>query len=468
MHRFLTLLGMLLVILLACERHHDNTGASLAFSSDTIHFDTVFTSIGSTTRELRVRNISGAAVIVDRIFLGGGNDSAFRLNVDGESTSDVHNVKIEAHDSLFIFIDAFIDPDNADSPFIVADSIIFETNGNNQKVYLLAWGQDIILVKNMTISPGSWTSKKPYLVYGRCLVDTLSSLTIEEGVRIYFHRQASLVVAGSLIVNGSLDAPVVFASDRLESVYRDVPGQWDGIMFLNTSRANRISYSEICNSVIGIKIGEPYDVAIFPDLKILNTKIYHSSVAGISAISANIQAANCIIAHCGSNCIDLQAGGDYSFIYCTIDNWWEYGFRQTPSLFVKENSDFPLLSASQLNLNFGNSVLYGNTNSELDIESLSGQYSGNYFFDHCLLKIDTITSLFWTPDRFHSTIVNKDPLFIDEFNLDFRPDTLSPLIDSGAEIYTADYPSDIRGVTRDTGEKPDIGAFERIPGDKNK
>jgi hypothetical protein len=468
MLRSLTLVSLFLIVLLSCERTLDNTAVKLVFSSDTIHFDTVFASIGSTTRELRVKNKSRATVIVNRISLGGANDSDFRLNIDGESTSEMRDVKIEAGDSLFIFVDVFVSPDNTDSPFIVADSIIFETEGNVQKVYLLAWGQDIILVNNMTIGSESWTGNKPYILYGKCMVDTLATLVIEEGVRVYFHRQASLVVAGSLTVNGSLDSPVIMASDRLESAYSDIPGQWDGIMFLNTSRGNRISYSEISNSIVGIRIGEPYDVATFPNLKVLNTRIYHSSVSGISAISANIQVANSIIAHSGSYCINLQAGGDYSFIHCTVENWWEYGFRLTPSLSVQEDSGYPLLSCTQLNLNIGNCVISGNLNSEVDIDPSSSQYSGNYYFDHCLLKIDTVTSSFWTQDRFHSTILNMDPLFLGDINLDFRPDTLSPLIDSGNEIYTVDYPSDIRGASRETGGKPDIGAFERIPGEKNK
>jgi hypothetical protein len=48
---------------------------------------------------------------------------------------------------------------------------------------------------------------------------------------------------------------------------------------------------------------------------------------------------------------------------------------------------------------------------------------------------------------------------------DFRPDTLSPLIDNGNSLYISTYPYDFRGVSRSIDGNPDIGAYERVIGE---
>jgi hypothetical protein len=94
--------------------------------------------------------------------------------------------------------------------------------------------------------------------------------------------------------------------------------------------------------------------------------------------------------------------------------------------------------------------------------------TGNYYFDYCLLKLDTLNSIFWEKDEFPKTLINRDPHFIDFNSWDLRPDTLSPLLNNGNTVYSAEYPFDIRGVSRTTDYAPDIGAFERVPGEKRK
>ena len=74
----------LIAFLFSCEKNTPSGTKGLVFSDDTIYFDTVFTTIGSTTRELRVRNSEKHRIRIDEIYLAGGNDSQFRLNIDGE------------------------------------------------------------------------------------------------------------------------------------------------------------------------------------------------------------------------------------------------------------------------------------------------------------------------------------------------------------------------------------------------
>ena len=60
----------------------------IGFSSDTVYLDTVFTTIGSSTYNLKIHNLSERNIEIGSIRLGQGSDSKFRLNVDG-----MHNRK---------------------------------------------------------------------------------------------------------------------------------------------------------------------------------------------------------------------------------------------------------------------------------------------------------------------------------------------------------------------------------------
>lgn len=458
-------LACFILVWVSCKKMSSPDSKMLLFSGDTIYFDTVFSSIGSTTKELRVINPGKENITINRIYLAGGQLSQFRLNIDGEATFEKENIEIEGGDSIFIFIDVIIDPSDASSPLAVTDSIIFITGNEIQKVQLLAWGQDIILIDDRTINTDIWHKGKPYLVYNNVMIDTSGTLNIEEGTKVYFHRNSSVIVAGKIVVNGSRNSPVLFAGDRLEKMYEDVPGQWKGIYILNTSKGNRINYSIIRNTIYGIKIGETTFSAEIPELKIFSSFIMHATVSGLSVINGNIEAANCIFAHCGKNCISLSSGGEFSFTHCTIFNRWDYGLRLTPSLYVSEKPEKPGGPINPIKLDFGNCVIYGDNASEINIVPINDNFTSNYYFDHCLIKLDTLYAPFWNKNYFPETTINRNPLFIDLNLYDFRPDTLSPLINHGSKVYSANYPVDIRGVSRISDSLPDIGAFEWIPGD---
>jgi hypothetical protein len=438
------------------------------FSEDTLYFDTVFSSVGSVTKELRIINQGKHNLTVDHVYLSGGSSSQFRLNIDGEPVNEKYNIQIESGDSIFVFVDVFVDPGNGSSPVTVNDSIIFLIGEKNQKVHLLAWGQDINLIKIKTINSETWQKGKPYVIYEKVTVDTLETLTIEEGTRIFFHRNASMVIAGSIIVRGSAESPVLFASDRLEKMFEDIPGQWKGIMILNSSKANNINHTIIRNAIYGIQLGESIFSTDVPVLKLFSSVISHSSVSGLSAINGNIEAANCIFTHCGNYCLYLGAGGDYTFTNCTLFNTWDYGLRLTPALLVTEKPEKPGVRISQMDVHLNNSAIYGDNRSELNIVPLNVIVAGNYYFDHCLLKLDTLNAAFWSKTKFPGAIINKNPLFINATMWDLRPDTLSPLLDTGSPVFSALYPSDIRGVSRTLYGNPDIGAFERVPGEHKK
>lgn len=468
MIRNLFIITFIIFVFFSCEKSKPGDGHKLIFSADTIHFDTVFTTLGTTTKELRVRNGGNGKIVINHVYLAGGSASQFRINIDGEPAWEKKEIELDAGDSLFIFIDVLIDPTNLDSPVAVEDSLVFSADNEIQQVQLLAWGQDINLMNSRVITSQIWHNWKPYVIYGNITVDTLETLFIEEGTKIYFHKNGSLTVAGNMIVNGSQEKPVLFAGDRTEEMYEDIPGQWKGINILNTSRGNSFNHAVIRNTIYGIQLGETENGTGFPDLKLFSSIISHATVSGISAINGKIESANTIISHCGSFCIRVAAGGEYLFTHCTVFNLWDYGFRISPSLYISEKAVKPGGRTTQLNLGMNNTVVYGNNSTEIEIVPLVKGKTGNYFFDHCLIRLDTINSSFWSRDKFPGVLVNKDPRFIEQSRYDFRPDTLSPLINNGNVVFITEYPTDIRGKSRNDGSDPDIGAYERIPGEVKK
>src|SRR3989304_7063497 len=90
--------------ILSCKKDAIITdpSAKLEFSTDTVIFDTVFTTIGSTTHFLKVYNRNNKKIIISSIWLAGGNSSRFRMNVDGMPATYVTDIEIPKKDSLYI------------------------------------------------------------------------------------------------------------------------------------------------------------------------------------------------------------------------------------------------------------------------------------------------------------------------------------------------------------------------------
>ncbi|MEA3317446.1 MAG: hypothetical protein U9R54_05775, partial [Bacteroidota bacterium] len=248
----LAFFSIFIIVIFSCQKENFNTSgeAKLVFSTDTIMFDTIFTTIGSSTQHFTVHNPYNKSVNISSIALAGSSSSVYRLNIDGYSGTSASDIELKAKDSLYIFAEITIDPNNSNLPLVVKDSIVFTTNGNKQYVNLMAWGQDVHIINGEIVQTQTWQNDKPYLIYNSMLVDTNSVLTIESGASLYFHKNSRLYVAGTIIANGNIDEPVVFTGDRIDDQYSDIPGQWDGIWLMAGSKNNVFTYSEIKNAII--------------------------------------------------------------------------------------------------------------------------------------------------------------------------------------------------------------------------
>jgi hypothetical protein len=473
-------LGLLAVVTIhSCKKDDFNTSKdfNLSFSSDTVFFDTVFTSIGSVTKYITVHNHGKEAVKISSIRLAGGNSSFYRINIDGEPVLEANDVELRGEDSLYVFVRVTIDPDEKDNPFVVSDSIIFITNGNVQDVDLVSWGQNAHYILADTYIQGypefkivahgfeevTWKPDKPYVIYGFAVVDSNGTLSVERGTQVYFHHNSGLWIykGGRLLVNGTVDAPVFFQGDRLEPFYRDLPGQWDRIWINEGSQDNRIEYAVIRNGFIGIQ-AEVLQQKTGNKLILSNTVIENMTGLGLLSRYYDITAYNNVVSNCGQYLAALTWGGAYDFRHCTFANYWSESVRVTPSLILNNYFTDPESNvyACDLQAYFGNCILDGRNEEELEFLSDEGA-AFDYRFEHSLVRTLLDVS---DPVHYSGILVNQDSIFLDPVNNNFMPDTLSPAIDAGSPSVIVgsafDISRDILEVSRITD--PDAGAYEFV------
>ena len=196
---------------------------SLIFSKDTVYLDTVFTNIGSSTYNLKVYNNSNENILIPEIKLSNGENSYYRLNIDGiynqnnNNGKRFENIELLANDSLYVFIETTIDIgelNSSQNSFIYNDKIEFLNLNNTQKVELVTLVKDAVFIypnreeinqeyiyETLSIDFNgdgiseetnirgrflndqelNFTNEKPYVIYGYAAVNNGSELTIQKG-----------------------------------------------------------------------------------------------------------------------------------------------------------------------------------------------------------------------------------------------------------------------------------------------
>ena len=251
----------------------------LKFSVDTVLLNRVFDDISSSTQSFKIYNRSNDAITIPTIRLGRGNNSFYRLNVDGIAGKSFENIDILANDSIFVFVEATVDFSQiTDTEFFYRDSVVFDSGVNEQDVKLEALVLDVHLIRpDRTLQPDNsfvfeeivlgvdaqgetisvrgtlldanttFTNEKPYLIYGYIGVPENGTLTIDAGATLYFHDNSGIIVEkdATITVNGEFENTVLFEDDRLEPEFEDIAGQWGVIWLREGSKNNNINYAII-------------------------------------------------------------------------------------------------------------------------------------------------------------------------------------------------------------------------------
>ena len=471
------------IITYSCKKENPinpDPNLKLEFSTDTVLFDTVFTSLGSATHHLKIYNRHSDDLKISSIRLIGGESSPYRINLDGESDFEFHDKTIPANDSLFSFLRVTINPNDLNTPFIVEDALEFVTNGNTQTIKLLAWGQNAnYIVADKTINLGGvtypyhivadslettvWTNERPYVIYGWALINSYGTLRIEEGTRVYCHQGGGIFSwsDGQLIIAGTADSPVIVQGDRLESYYDDTPGQWEQILLMDgrAGADHQVSHAIIRNGTIGLNCQSSLKVTECA-LRIDNTIIENQSGYGLFSILYPVEAKNFVIANCGTANV-WAFGGDYRFVHGTIGNYWEANeHKDNIALAVynyatsgqNETFYYPF------NMELSNCIIYGNQKDEFST-TFGPDADSTFLFDHCLIKTEEFAN---ATEGFRHCIFNSDPCFSDARHNDFHiGNNASPVIGTGSPVFGNEIPFDLDGISR--FGMPDMGAYQFVP-----
>jgi len=503
MRYYLTLLLVTsLIVLSSCRKDFSTVLSSgkLTFSKDTVYLDTVFTNIGSSTYNLKVYNNSTKAISIPSVKLENGENSFYRLNVDGVPGKIFEDIEILAKDSIYIFIETTIDYNQVTNP-IYTDAIVFDSGDFMQDVKLVTLVKDAyflypskdtnglietikigidnkgeeIKVNGFYVNDNTtFTNEKPYVIYGYLAVPSTKTLIIEAGANIHFHANSGIIIDknATLIVDGTLNNNVLFEGDRLEPQFSNVPGQWGTIWLRAGSKNHSINNAIIKNASIGILM-DSIGSNTAPTLTIKNTQIYNSSNYGILGRETNIEGQNIVINNSGQSSLACTIGGTYNFIHSTFVNFWNNNLRQNPSVLINnyftysENNTQVVETRDLISANFTNCIIDGNNNIELAVDKVEGSLF-NYSFKSNLIKFNDFNNRysgipeynFEDASHYTGTILNG--------NSDFKSPSTNKFIigENSAANQKSDsqgtllVPNDILGVLRVF--PADIGAYQHI------
>ncbi len=428
------------------------------FSVDTLDMGVIFTEQPSTTHRFTVYNRASKGLSISRISLSGANAGLFRLNVDGFSGREFSDVEIRAKDSIFVFVETTLPPNERNVPVEVTASLDFLTNGVARSVTVAAQGRDVVRLRAHTIeSDTRLTAEKPYQIFDSLVVAPGVTLGIDPGAELYFHDGARMVVRGTLDARGEVGKEITMAGDRTGFVAADISfdildRQWTGIFFTSTSRDNEMDYTHVCNTWQGVTV-DGTDSAEPVKLKMVNSRLRNSGNMALEVHDADISAYGCEFAEAAAGVVLLD-GGSHVLNHCTLSNYYLFAAIGGPLLAFDNVSatDSPESTRPYTRAAIDNCILYG-IGAELSHNDLAGS---EIVLRRCLLK-----SAGSDDENFINCLWDTDPLFRtvrEDYFFDYRLKADSPAIGAADPALTApEAATDRYGLPR--GSTPALGAY---------
>ncbi|WP_426489874.1 hypothetical protein [Hymenobacter sp. 102] len=491
----LLVLSALTVLLPGCEPKEDiittDSSAKLEFAQDTVKFDTIFVSVGTVSKRLWVYNRNARAVRVAEISLQNRPGVTYSLLVNGQPTLTARDVEIRGKDSLLVLVRATVDPTPSDlKPFLVVDDLKFRTNGNEQLVKVLSYGQNAYFHDAERIGRNTtWRADKPHVIYNSVLVERGATLTIEAGARIYSHAGSFLVVQGRLLCNPAFQPAgelkpedrnfVRFQGDRREEQYQEVPGQWGGIQFDTLSRDNVVRFTEIRNSNYGLFFFNRRNYQPHPNVLVENSLFRNISTlnsgfgvegAALLGVYGDFVVRNTLITNCEQYAL-FGIGNVNQLDYVTVANYARI-VRDKPSVLLAPSIEINRVPTPAVapRLVLRNSIVWGTNKDGNELGFVSGElYPSTISISNSVLKTKEYDNTGALGQRKNGNILNpiEGPNYLfrstpNRFRgrtLDFQLDTLSPASNKAVPLS---------GLTRDllnrprSSTTPDIGAYERV------
>ena len=450
----------------------------LTFSSDTITFDTLFSRVPTATRTFWVYNRSGDGIRCASVRLENGNQTGFRVNVDGiylgsSQGYQTNEIEIRDKDSIRVFVELTSPNTNAATPQLIEDNLVFTLeSGVEQHVNLRGYSWDADIYGLLEIHNDTTISavNKPLIIQQELRVDSGATLTVAPGSTIYFGQKAGINVYGRLIANASADVNVTCRGDRIDHMfdylpYDRVPGQWQGIHFYESSYENSLSYTDIHSTYNGV-VCDSSNVQRLK-LKAYNTTIHNCQGYGLVETNSVVDLWNCQITNTLNDCAAFFGGGAM-LRHCTIAQFYPFDSNRGVALRFanyRDEKNYPLYQFDVYNslvTGYADDVVMGDFHDDVDAA---------YMFSHCILrtiKPDTLNEKQFNHVVFENVedtaAITGEKHFkdidADQQYYDFHLDSLSTAIDSAIVLPNGYSATDRDGRQRD--DRPDIGCYEYI------
>ena len=478
----------LLALLLACsdyESFSDNPNFRLEFSQDTVAFDTLISTIPSSTKTLYAFNNNGNGMRISTIQLEGGAGSLFRVNVDGRFLADGawHDFEVLKHDSLVIRIEMTPPEVGSTEPLYFEDKLHFLLeNGVQQTVVLSGGSVDAYIQKGGLIIESDETllTDKAYVIYDSLVVKKGATLTLTEGTRLMFHDKAALHVYGKLLVQGSLEKPVVLRGDRMDHMfdyllYDNTPSRWEGVIIHKDSYGNEFYQCDLHSSLFGIIVEDTEQVTpdeSMPSVTLDCCILHNIGGDGLRLTNCVSKVTNTQISNTLGHTVNIN-GGSHTFVYCTLAQFYPFTANRGDALHLassEDGSDYGLLRKAH----FINCVITGYGEDVIMGENIPEDGSCNYLFHHSFLNTPAVddeehfSGCIFDQDKKKNEeekLVRQDNFLVfdtENFIYDFTPKD-SSMIRSLADPYYEGVPAfDRKGVSRLADEGPDAGCYEYV------
>lgn len=399
--------GFLLLFLVSCNDDDTFTTSRsnrLYIPVDTVKMDTVFANIPVASQKIWIYNYSGDGLRCSNVRLQKGNQSGFRVNVDGiwlgEQTGYQSNdIEVRNGDSIRVFVE-LTSPDNGSALYKeIDDKLIFRLESGLEQTLNLnacAWNADVVrnleIKKDTTID--TTVSGKALVVYGGITVDSPATLTIAPGTTIFFHDDAGINVNGKLLCKGTAEKNITLRGDRLDEILNDIPydilsGRWQGIHFATDSYDNILEYTDIHGGKDAI-VCDSSDVTR-NKLTINSSTIHNFKGYGLALTNSNVNVTNTQISNVEEDCVAVF-GGELSLIHNTIAQFYPFAACGVALRFGNTDgmNAYPLTK-----LEVKNCIVTGDSN---DVVMLNKKDSValNYHFYNSLLRTPEVKDTAYT------------------------------------------------------------------------
>lgn len=471
--------GWLLVVglLVACtddDSFTTSTDKQLSFSVDTLRLDTTFSKVPTPTKTFRVYNHSGVGIRLSNVRLEQGNQTGFRVNVDGiylgqANGYQANDFEVRNKDSIQVFVELTSPENGGAEPRLVEDNLIFTLeSGVQQKVNLKAYSWDAELLKGEEITTDkTLQGRKPIVVQGLLKVAEGATLTIAAGTTLYFSNRAGIDVYGQLKVVGTPEEKVTLRGDRLDKMFDYLPydrvsGQWQGIHFHTSSYDNAIAYADIHSAYNGV-VCDSSDVSR-TKLTLSNSIVHNCQGYGLLATNCKLDISNTQITNTLNDCAAFF-GGSVTMAHCTLAQFYPFDSGRGAALHLgteKVGTSYPLLRFDAYN------TLVTGYADDVIVWDFLKDAPRNYKFEHSILRTKKpekpdetrYLNVIWEEpaDTMGTGMKHFRKIDAEKQFYDFHLSEKSIARNAGKALPNGMSGVDCDGLPRD--EKPDIGCYE--------